>query len=323
MLTSATRAVAGAPRPPAGAQPPARQPGPGANAQMTMSDAGLAALAQEEGLVNGLYDDRYGHGTYGVGHLVHGYGVRNALLAAARADPATWGGHLAPIYQRTPQASQYLRRSVVTDPRLPALQSAAEAAGRDAAAQRRFRRDYASLTPVQQAAVRREAQDAVRAEVTLLARDPVELYRADLRKYENAVRTAIVVPLTQSEYEALVSFAFNTGAEGFRGTAVARAVNAGTYRAGTPAERRAGIVAVDAVFAQYVFSRKTVSPALTARRRREAAMFLRDARRALLTVPPQRAPRVLPSAPGAQQEAGSPPALHAMLVSGAWAALFA
>lgn len=55
----------------------------------------------------------------------------------------------------------------------------------------------------------------------------VRLLRADLAdRFEPAVREAIKTPLKEHQFDALVSFAFNIGAGGFRGSTVAKRLNA-------------------------------------------------------------------------------------------------
>lgn len=56
-----------------------------------------------------------------------------------------------------------------------------------------------------------------------------EVFRADLARYEAAVSAAIKVPVTQAEFDAAVSFHYNTGAIG-RASWV-KALNAGDRRA--------------------------------------------------------------------------------------------
>jgi lysozyme len=51
--------------------------------------------------------------------------------------------------------------------------------------------------------------NAVKAELSL--REVFDLFVKDAAKYEKAVNAAIKVPLTQTEFDALVSFHFNTG----------------------------------------------------------------------------------------------------------------
>ena len=59
----------------------------------------------------------------------------------------------------------------------------------------------------------------------------IDLFRRDLAKYEAAVSRAVKVPLKQHQFDALVSFHFNTGAIGR--AALTRRLNAGDYAGAT------------------------------------------------------------------------------------------
>ncbi len=49
------------------------------------------------------------------------------------------------------------------------------------------------------------------------------------REYEPAVRRYVSVPLTQGQYDALVDFAYNAGAQNLRTSTLLRKLNAGDY----------------------------------------------------------------------------------------------
>lgn len=57
----------------------------------------------------------------------------------------------------------------------------------------------------------------------------IDLFRLDVRKYEGRVNAAIKVPLEQHEFDALVSFDFNTG--GIYRAKLTQAINAGDSNA--------------------------------------------------------------------------------------------
>lgn len=57
----------------------------------------------------------------------------------------------------------------------------------------------------------------------------------DLVQFEEAVRGSVHVSLSQGQFDALVSLAFNIGAGGFRKSTVVRQLNAGNYRAAADA----------------------------------------------------------------------------------------
>lgn len=56
------------------------------------------------------------------------------------------------------------------------------------------------------------------------------LLSRDLGQYENAVNSAVRVPLTQGQFDALVSFCFNIGIGGFKGSTVVKLLNKRDYR---------------------------------------------------------------------------------------------
>ncbi len=86
---------------------------------------------------------------------------------------------------------------------------------------------------------------------------------ADLARFEKAVAASVKVPLTQNQFDALVSLAFNIGSSAFAKSALVRVLNGGHY---------------DQVGAQLArWNRVDGKPnkGLTARRAREAALFVK------------------------------------------------
>ena len=88
-----------------------------------------------------------------------------------------------------------------------------------------------------------------------------QLLARDLSTAEEAVRSSISVPLTQSQFDALVSLAYNIGAGAFRGSTLRRLLNAEDYRGAANEFRR------------WKFAGGKVSSGLMARREKEARMF--------------------------------------------------
>lgn len=56
-----------------------------------------------------------------------------------------------------------------------------------------------------------------------------ELLREDLRIYEQAVESCVKVPLSQNQFEALVSFCYNCGGEALRTSTLLKLLNEGKY----------------------------------------------------------------------------------------------
>lgn len=111
------------------------------------------------------------------------------------------------------------------------------------------------------------------------------IFAADLAPFEDAVSRAVAAPLTQNQFDALVSLAFNIGARGFAGSAVVHRLDGGDHTE-----------AADA-FLMWVHP-----PELASRRRAERAQFLRadgPAAPAPAILPPMAGPHLLPpAAPG-------------------------
>ena len=83
----------------------------------------------------------------------------------------------------------------------------------------------------------------------------------DLVKYENAVDRLVKVPLTQNQFDALVSFAFNVGEGALAKSTLLKKLNAGNYDA-VPAE-----------LMKWTKGGGKELPGLVRRRRAEAAMW--------------------------------------------------
>jgi len=55
------------------------------------------------------------------------------------------------------------------------------------------------------------------------------LLRTDIVKYETAVNNNVKVSLTQSQFDALVSFTYNIGTGGFKSSSALKELNKGNY----------------------------------------------------------------------------------------------
>jgi len=56
-----------------------------------------------------------------------------------------------------------------------------------------------------------------------------DLFRQDIAKYEEAVKSNVKVPLTQYQYDALVSFTYNIGTGGFKNSSALKELNKENY----------------------------------------------------------------------------------------------
>lgn len=98
--------------------------------------------------------------------------------------------------------------------------------------------------------------------------DAVELLTHDLAPFEDLVNTLVTQPLTQTQYDALVSFAFSVGADAFGKSQVLRRINAGDYVSAA--------CAMDAWRKSDVSGELVIVDALVRRRTAEKALFLKE-----------------------------------------------
>lgn len=98
--------------------------------------------------------------------------------------------------------------------------------------------------------------------------DATELLTQDLASYETLVNTLVTQPLTQTQFDALISFAFSVGAEAFGKSQVLRRVNASDYVSAA--------CAMDAWRKSDVSGELVIIDALVRRRTAEKALFLKE-----------------------------------------------
>ncbi len=87
----------------------------------------------------------------------------------------------------------------------------------------------------------------------------------DLNEFEGYVRAYVKVPLTQGQYDALVSLMFNVGPGNFRASSVYKSLKAGDYAAAADWFLEKGLISQKGI----------VLRGLVDRRERERAMFLK------------------------------------------------
>lgn len=94
--------------------------------------------------------------------------------------------------------------------------------------------------------------------------EAAHLLRRDVTVAEIAVNRLVQVPLTQSQFDALVSFCFNVGEEAFASSTLLRLLNAGEYDGAA------------AQFGRWIYNDGRVLAGLQRRRAAEATLFASD-----------------------------------------------
>lgn len=118
----------------------------------------------------------------------------------------------------------------------------------------------------------------VREGMTITQEQAGYLFQNDVRRFEEAVASSVNVPVNQKQFDALVSFAYNVGIDGFQRSTLLKKLNAGDT-AGAALEFRRWVRGGGGEGADDV-----VLPGLVQRRAREAQMFQESA--PMPTVPP-------------------------------------
>lgn len=109
---------------------------------------------------------------------------------------------------------------------------------------------------------------AVRSGMVATVAECEMFLREDLTEFEDVIKRYVKVPLTQNQFDALVSFAFNVGEGNFKSSTLLRRLNSGFYD-DVPAQlMRWNKARVEGVL--------TPLAGLTRRRAAEAAMFSMD-----------------------------------------------
>lgn len=104
---------------------------------------------------------------------------------------------------------------------------------------------------------------AVRPGQEITREEADTLLRKDVEDAEKSVSWYVTVPLTQDQFDALVSFVFNLGIGKLKGSTLLRLLNGGDYKG-----------AADE-FPRWVFAGKVRLNGLIARRADEKSLFLR------------------------------------------------
>ena len=97
---------------------------------------------------------------------------------------------------------------------------------------------------------------------TITAEDAEQILREDLQRFEHDVNNMLTVEVTQNQFDALVSFAFNLGPANLKSSTLLRKVNSGDFN-GAAEE-----------FPKWNHAGGQVLAGLTARRNAEKNLFL-------------------------------------------------
>lgn len=97
--------------------------------------------------------------------------------------------------------------------------------------------------------------------MTITEQQAEDFLYADLQRFEDYVNQALHVPVSQEQFDALVSFVYNLGPTNFRKSTLLRLINQGRYAEAQPQ------------FLRWNRAGGTVLKGLTRRRLAEAALF--------------------------------------------------
>jgi GH24 family phage-related lysozyme (muramidase) len=97
---------------------------------------------------------------------------------------------------------------------------------------------------------------------TITETEAVNLMRATLVTYENAVNRYVKVPINQNQFDALVDFAYNAGAKNLLTSTLLKKLNAGNYE-GASEE-----------FGKWIYAGRTKLNGLVRRREAERQLFI-------------------------------------------------
>ena len=162
-----------------------------ANEKLSLSAEGLASLKQDEGVIDGLYDDPSGYCTSGVGHLVHQTDKWGCFLLQAASGDDEFKKSVLKQWPGKPYETPYLARGAAfVEKKFDDLKGKAADAAKEAVAQKRYKKSFDKLTQAEQDAVTETAKGAVDEQAKALAKttdatlvdDLVQIGRASCRE---------------------------------------------------------------------------------------------------------------------------------------------
>lgn len=251
------------------------------NETMFMSAQGLEFLRKEEAEIDGLYDDRSGYCTFGIGHLVNAGDKWSCFLLQSASGNELWKAFIQKKWPGTSFETPYLQRTAAFNDKFSELKTLAVENAKLRIGQKKYGKEFAKLTKAEQEKATELAKAAVEEQATMLAKTVADVLKEDVKQFEKAVRDKVKVTLTQDEFDALVSFSFNVGTSGFGGSSVLKEINKDKHKSGDARQRAAAIKAIEDSFAKWNKSGGVVVKGLTNRRKHESDLFLKEARAAL------------------------------------------
>jgi lysozyme len=205
---------------------------------------------------------------------VHSAKYRAFLLDAARSERICE----TEIKKSKISKTIYLAREATASEDYEKLKSKAKERAAKEIAKAKYKKAHEGLSAAEKATVGSLAEEAVKSETELMNQPVQDIFSADLKPYERAVNERVTgAILTQEEFDALVSFAFNVGVGGFSGSTLLKKINENKYKSGEAVEREKAIAAIVAGFAAWNKSGGQVLAGLTKRRKEEADCFVRGA----------------------------------------------
>lgn len=252
-----------------------------ANEALFLSADGLQSLRQDEGEIDGLYDDPSGYCTFGVGHLVHSIDKWSCFLLQSARGSEQWQGFVAKKWPGKSFETPYLQRAAALADTFSELKSLSVESAKQQVAKRKFGKKFSQLSKAEQDKATGLAQSAVDEQARLLALTVDDVLKQDIKPFERSVRDKIKVILRQEEFDALVSFCFNVGGGNFASSSVVKEINKDQHKSGDAKQRAAAIKAIEDAFARWNKSGGVVLDGLAKRRKSESDRFLKAARAAL------------------------------------------
>jgi hypothetical protein len=157
--------------------------------KLSLSAEGLARLKQDEGVIDGLYDDPSGYCTSGVGHLVHQTDKWGCFLLQAASGDDEFKKSVLKQWPGKPYETPYLARGAAfVEKKFDDLKGKAADAAKEAIAQKRYKKSFDKLTQAEQDAVTEAAKGAVDEQAKALAKTTDATLVDDLIPFEKAAR---------------------------------------------------------------------------------------------------------------------------------------